>query len=198
MNQSAKIYHWKMFMSTYLEIFAIRYQSSLAIFVDIHRDVFHFFWKVVCRQLGLSFVQASLQTDVFRGNRTSQPKHVLSGIACRGNEESLDECSHDPTNFCPGINPIKFKVQYMRPWLISVLLLAVSTIRGLENKRKPQITKGKQLYYVKFHCGCLVFGYCYFYLPKKWYFLYTIPHFLISLSVRVNPLCCYKRSSLRF
>ncbi len=30
---------------------------------------------------------------------------ALSGVICRGNEASIDECAHDPTNFCPNTGP---------------------------------------------------------------------------------------------
>lgn len=30
---------------------------------------------------------------------------ALSGIHCRGNEASIDECAHDPTNYCPQTGP---------------------------------------------------------------------------------------------
>ena len=77
--------------------------SCVMHYFNLHRINPSTLFQVVCRQLGLSFVQASLQTDVFRGNNTSATSHnVLSGVACLGNEENLDQCSHDPTNFCPG------------------------------------------------------------------------------------------------
>ncbi len=63
---------------------------------------------MVCRELGLFYAQAAVQTHVFNrklnSSLTSGPveRPLISGLSCKGNEETLAECEHDPTNFCPG------------------------------------------------------------------------------------------------
>eukprot|EP00094_Tigriopus_californicus_P014417 TCALIF_13989-PA protein Name:"Similar to Loxl2 Lysyl oxidase homolog 2 (Rattus norvegicus)" AED:0.18 eAED:0.30 QI:0/0/0/1/1/0.66/3/0/155 len=37
-----------------------------------------------------------------RNGTSSVPQPVLTGVSCKGNEESLYECQHDLDNFCPG------------------------------------------------------------------------------------------------
>lgn len=47
---------------------------------------------VVCRELGLGFASAAVQTDFFGGGASAVG---LAGVACRGNESSLSLCMHD-------------------------------------------------------------------------------------------------------
>ena len=58
----------------------------------------------MCREPGLLYAQTATQTHVFNNNNnnTAQPPPIMSGVSCKGNEDSLDECYHDATNFCPG------------------------------------------------------------------------------------------------
>lgn len=45
---------------------------------------------VVCRMLGLNFASYAAQTNFFGGNSTGI---ALSGVSCRGDEKSLDQCT---------------------------------------------------------------------------------------------------------
>lgn len=47
---------------------------------------------VVCRELGLGFASAAVQTDFFGGGASAVG---LAGVACRGNESSLSLCMLD-------------------------------------------------------------------------------------------------------
>ena len=47
---------------------------------------------VTCRQLGLGYAAAALDTDMFGGGNLTR---LVSGLACRGDEASLLECGHD-------------------------------------------------------------------------------------------------------
>lgn len=47
---------------------------------------------VVCRDLGLGYASAAVQTDFFGGNAS---RIGLSGVSCQGNETSLSLCQHD-------------------------------------------------------------------------------------------------------
>ncbi|XP_034254950.1 lysyl oxidase homolog 3B-like [Thrips palmi] len=47
---------------------------------------------VVCRDLGLGYASAAVQTDFFGGNAS---RIGLSGVSCLGNETSLSLCQHD-------------------------------------------------------------------------------------------------------
>ncbi|CAG0882774.1 unnamed protein product [Cyprideis torosa] len=57
--------------------------------------------SVVCRQLGLGYAAAALQTNYFGGNSS---RIALSEVECRGNESRIDDCLHDAWGdvFCPG------------------------------------------------------------------------------------------------
>lgn len=46
---------------------------------------------VVCRELGLGYASAAVQTDFFGGKAS---RIGLSGVECRGNESSLSLCAH--------------------------------------------------------------------------------------------------------
>jgi len=56
---------------------------------------------VACKQLGLGYAAATMSTSIFGGSNMTK---VVSGIGCKGNEESLMDCGHDDfgTLFCPG------------------------------------------------------------------------------------------------
>ena len=56
---------------------------------------------VACKQLGMNYAAASTSTSIFGGANMTR---VVSGLSCRGNEESLIDCGHDDfgTLFCPG------------------------------------------------------------------------------------------------
>lgn len=45
---------------------------------------------VVCRMLGLNYASYATQTNFFGGNFGAI---VLSGVSCRGDENSLDQCT---------------------------------------------------------------------------------------------------------
>ncbi len=85
--------------------------SSTAAQVELNK-VHSLVRQVVCREVGLGYVQSALQTHLFTnataGDNVSaavdpyltQP--LLAGVSCLGNEESLYECGHDADVFCPG------------------------------------------------------------------------------------------------
>ena len=56
---------------------------------------------VACRQLGMNYAAASIVTHMFGGANQTR---VVSGLACRGDEENLLGCDHDQAGdvFCPG------------------------------------------------------------------------------------------------
>jgi len=56
---------------------------------------------VACRQLGLVYAAAAFSTDLFGGVNQSR---LISGVACKGSEDSLLDCDHDQFGevFCPG------------------------------------------------------------------------------------------------
>ncbi|XP_076295127.1 lysyl oxidase homolog 3A [Lasioglossum baleicum] len=54
---------------------------------------------VVCRQLGLGYASDAIQTNFFGGERVPM---IISGVQCRGDENSLTECLHDKVVDCPG------------------------------------------------------------------------------------------------
>ena len=53
---------------------------------------------MVCRELGLGYATAAVQSDFFGGNRSDI---LFSGVTCRGNEDSLVDCHHEKIT-CPG------------------------------------------------------------------------------------------------
>ncbi|XP_064457613.1 lysyl oxidase homolog 4-like isoform X2 [Ornithodoros turicata] len=57
---------------------------------------------VVCRQLGLGYAQAAVQSDAFGGINETM---MLSGVECRGYEKNLADCKHDQLGdvTCPGL-----------------------------------------------------------------------------------------------
>ena len=56
---------------------------------------------VACRQLGMKYAAASIVTHVFGGANLTR---VVSGLSCKGHEDSLLACEHDQAGevFCPG------------------------------------------------------------------------------------------------
>ena len=56
---------------------------------------------VVCRELGLGYAAAAMETDMFGGGNMTR---VISGVGCVGHEDTLLDCGHDSLGdiFCPG------------------------------------------------------------------------------------------------
>jgi len=56
---------------------------------------------VACKQLGLGYAAATMSTSIFGGSNMTK---LVSGLGCKGNEESLLDCGHDDFGslFCPG------------------------------------------------------------------------------------------------
>jgi len=56
---------------------------------------------VACRQLDMEYAASAFSTDLFGGLNSTR---LISGISCKGNEESLLDCDHDQFGdvFCPG------------------------------------------------------------------------------------------------
>ncbi|XP_054001220.1 lysyl oxidase homolog 3-like isoform X2 [Hylaeus anthracinus] len=55
---------------------------------------------VVCRQLSLGYASDAVQTNFFGGLKIPM---AVSGVQCRGDEDSLSQCLHDRTMDCPGL-----------------------------------------------------------------------------------------------
>ena len=47
---------------------------------------------VACKQLGLGYAAATMSTSIFGGSNMTK---LVSGLGCKGNEESLLDCGHD-------------------------------------------------------------------------------------------------------
>ena len=60
---------------------------------------------VACRQLGLVYAAAAVSTHLFGGGNLTR---LVSGLACRSDEESLLDCGHDQFGdvWCPGDNEL--------------------------------------------------------------------------------------------
>ena len=56
---------------------------------------------VACKQLGLKYASSAVNSNFFGGKRMPR---VISGLSCKGNEQSLLQCDHDDVGelFCPG------------------------------------------------------------------------------------------------
>ena len=64
---------------------------------------------VTCRQLGMGYAAASVATSMFEG---ANVQRVMSGVTCKGNEESLLDCHHDDDQWCPGRVGLGFSIAH--------------------------------------------------------------------------------------